>query len=154
PGGIDIAIRFGHGDWPGLESEPLLLSPMVIIAAPSLVAGRDIRSPADLTDLPWLEELGTTEASNWLQSRGVELVQVKRRIQVPGNLLLPGVRDGQGVAVVVRHFAEPDLKSGHLVELFCEESDSGYHIVTRPGVLRPVAKVFVQWLRRQKMLNS
>ena len=151
PGGIDIAIRFGRGDWAGLVSEPLLMSPMAIIAAPSLLAGRDIQSPSDLTNLPWLEELGTTESSNWLKSRGVELVQVKRRVQVPGNLLLDGARDGQGVAVVVRHFAEPDLNSGRLVELFSEESESGYHIVTRPGVLRPVAKVFAQWLRRQRV---
>jgi len=154
PGGVDIAIRYGRGGWPGLNSEPFLISPMVIIAAPELIAGRDIRSPSDLTDLPWLEELGTTEASNWLQSRGVQHGVVKRRIQIPGNLLLSGVRDGQGVAVAIRQFAEPDLKSGRLVELFSEESDSGYHIVTRPGVLRPVAKTFVQWLRRQKAVSN
>ena len=154
PGGIDIAIRYGRGSWPGLDSEPLLVSPMVILAAPSLIAGRDIRTPADLAELTWLEELGTTEASNWLQSRGVERGLVKRRIQVPGNLLLSGVRDGQGVAVVIRHFAEPDLKSGLLVELFSEEQDGGYHIVTRPGVLRPIARTFVQWLRRQKDLGA
>jgi LysR family transcriptional regulator, glycine cleavage system transcriptional activator len=152
PGGIDLAIRYGHGDWPGLTCEPLLISPMVIIAAPSLIAGRVIRTPADLASMTWLEELGTTEASNWLQSRGVEQGRVKRRIQVPGNLLLDGARDGQGVTVVVRDFAEPDLKAGRLVELFSEDSDNGYHIVTRPGVLRPVAKTFVQWLRRQKAM--
>lgn len=150
PGGIDVAIRYGRGNWPGLDSEPLLVSPMAIIAAPSLIAGRNITTPGDLTALPWLEELGTTEVSNWLQSRGVQHGLVKRRIQVPGNLLLSGVRDGQGVAVVIRHFAEPDLQSGHLVELFSEESDSGYHIVTLPGVLRSTAKTFVQWLRQQK----
>ena len=153
PGGIDLAIRYGHGDWPGLTCEPLLISQMVIVAAPSLIAERNIQSPADLTSMTWLEELGTTEASNWLQSRGVEQGQVKRRIQVPGNLLLDGARDGQGVTVVVRDFAEPDLKSGRLVELFGEESDNGYHIVTRPGVLRPVAKTFVHWLRRQKSVD-
>lgn len=153
PGGIDLAIRYGHGNWSGVTSEPLLISPMVIVAAPSLVAGRNIQSPADLTNMTWLEELGTTEASNWLQSRGVEQGQVKRRIQVPGNLLLDGARDGQGVTVVVRDFAEPDLKSGRLVELFGEEPDNGYHIVTRPGVLRPVAKIFVQWLRWQKSVD-
>lgn len=150
PGGIDIAIRYGQGTWPGVVSEPLLLSPMVVIAAPSLIAGRDIQRPEDLTGLPWLEELGTTEASQWLHTHGVKNGTVKRRIQVPGNLLLDGARDGQGVAVAIRKFAEPDLKSGRLIELFCEDFGNGYHIVTRPGVLRPIAKTFVQWLRRQK----
>ncbi|PCJ04399.1 MAG: LysR family transcriptional regulator [Rhodobacteraceae bacterium] len=149
PGGIDLAIRYGQGGWPGLEVEMLLASPMVIVAAPGLLPATGEITPAELANYPWLEELGTTESSNWLESYGVPPSDHSSRIQVPGNLLLDGVRAGQGVVVTVRHFVEDDLKSGRLVELYCEIDNRGYHIVTRPGVLRPAARKFVQWLRRQ-----
>ncbi len=151
PGGVDVALRYGDGNWDGLQSEPLLTSPMVVVAAPELLKGCNITQPSDLAEFPWLEELGTTEGSNWLRSQGVERGIVGARLQMPGNLLLAAARDGQGVAATVRHFIEPDLKAGRLVELFARDDGAGYHIVTRPGTLRPAAKVFVAWLRRQRV---
>ena len=154
PGGIDVAVRYGDGDWPGLESEPLLYSPMVVVAAPSLMGTRTVDSPADLADAPWVEELGTSEATRWLEANGVGPSQARRRMAMPGNMMLDAARNGQGVAVVVRNFVEADLKAGRLVALFTATRSSGYHIVTRPGVLRPAAKAFVTWLRRQKDLTQ
>ncbi|MCF6234423.1 MAG: LysR family transcriptional regulator [Rhodobacteraceae bacterium] len=151
PGGIDLALRYGQGGWPGLEVEMLLPSPMVIVAAPGLLQGKQQIKPENLVDYPWLEELGTNESSRWLDTLGVVHKDHKTRIELPGNLLLDGVRAGQGVVLTVRHFVEADLKSGRLVELFCEDDERGYHIVTSPGVLRPSAKVLIQWLRCQRV---
>ena len=149
PGGVDVALRYGSGDWPDLEATELVQSPMVVVAAPSLLAGRAITAPADLTQLPWLEELGTTEATRWLSDRGHIRGPGTGTTQVPGNLLLDGARDGQGVAVTVRYFVEADLASGRLVCLFEEHDKKGYFTVTRKGPLRPPVKAFVAWLRRQ-----
>lgn len=149
PGGIDVALRHGAGDWRGLVSEPLLESRLAVVVAPSLLKGRTINEPADLVDLPWLEELGLSESSQWLRSKGVREGIVGGRVQMPGNLVVDAVRDGQGVAVLVQRFVEADLRAGRLVALFAE-TPSAYHIVTRPGVLRPPAKAFVNWLRRQR----
>ncbi|WP_170547278.1 LysR family transcriptional regulator [Ruegeria arenilitoris] len=149
PGGVDVAIRYGDGNWPGLESELLLQSPIVIVAAPSLLQGRTSMTPDELSQLPWLEELGTTEATSWLAQHGVEHGPRAGRIMLPGNLVLEGLRAGQGVTVTARHFVEQDLKAGRLVELFCEPGERGYHIVTGDAPLRPAVKVFVAWLRRQ-----
>src|SRR6056297_1364065 len=132
PGGIDIALRYGAGHWPGLESELLFRSPIVAVAAPQLVEGKRIECPADLADLPWLQEFGTNEASDWLRRRGV----VKERA---AGLM----------QVTVREWVRQDIAAGRLRLLFEEDGDSGYHIVTRPGVLRAPAKAFVTWLRRQ-----
>lgn len=148
PGGIDIAIRYGSGEWPGLESELLFSSPIVAVAAPQLVAGVRVNCPDDLADLPWLQEFGTNEASDWLRRRGVVKERVAGLLQVPGNLLLDGLRDGQGVAVTVHDWVRQDIAAGRLRLLFEEDLQSGYHIVTRSGVLRPPAKAFVAWLRR------
>lgn len=149
PGGIDIALRYGTGPWPGLEARLLFASPLVAVAAPALVAGRRIETPADLADLPWLQEYGTNEASDWLRRRGVTRERVAGLVQVPGNLLLDGLRDGYGVAVTVLDWVRQDVAAGRLVQLFREADGAGYHVVTRAGPLRPQARTFNTWLRRQ-----
>ena len=148
--GIDLAIRYGAGDWPGLDSEMLLRSPMVVVAAPSLVGEGALPRAEDLTDLPWLEEFCTSEATRWLAQQGVKLKFGHGLTQVPGNLLLDGARDGQGVAVTVRTFVERDIAAGRLRVIETEDRpEMGYHIVTRPGVMRPVLRDFVRWIRRE-----
>lgn len=148
PGGIDLAIRYGAGQWPGVEAEMLVQSPMVVIAAPDLMKGHSSADLSDLSKLPWLEELGTTEGSGWLRGRGHKEGIVGPTVQMPGNLVLDGVRNGQGIAVTVRVFVEADVAAGRIMILHEEPGDSGYHIVTRPGVLRPAARSFQTWLRR------
>lgn len=71
-------------------------------------------------------------------------------LRVPGNLMVDGARDGQGIAVTVRKFIEHDIDAGRLRVLHEEQSaDTGYHIVTRQGVQRAPLKAFVTWLKRE-----
>ncbi len=149
PGTIDVALRYGAGRWPGLESEPLLLTPMVVVAAPMLIGEEPVESFEALADFPWLLDAGLSEANNWLSGIGKLDKLSKGSIHLPGNLLLDGARDGRGVAVAVRAFVENDLKSGRLRLLFESDERKGYHIVTRPGVQRPALRVFLAWLRKQ-----
>ncbi|WP_170369981.1 LysR family transcriptional regulator [Ruegeria arenilitoris] len=149
PGGVDVAIRYGAGGWPGVRSEMLLKTPMVIVAAPSLLGSRSEWSPADLARLPWLEEVGTTEASTWLAQHGAAMDPGAGRTSLPGNLVLEGVRAGQGVTVTVRHFVERDIVAGRLVELHVAPDARGYHIVTAQTPQRKAVKTFVGWLKRQ-----
>ena len=151
PGGIDIAIRYGAGGWSGVDAQMLLQTPMVIVAAPELLKGKSDWSPAKLAQLPWLEEVGTTEATTWLAGRGAELEPGVGRIVVPGNLVLDGLRAGQGVTVTVRHFVEQDIENGRIVELYAEPDGAGYHIVTAQTPQRQAVKTFVSWLRRQAL---
>lgn len=147
PGGVDMAIRFGHGDWAGLDCETLLNSPLVVVAAPSLVDGLPDTRPETLARLPWLEETGRSEGSAWLDHHGIGPERKGGWVHLPGNLVLDGARDGHGVAITVRAFAEPDLAASRLVML--DESDdktTGYHALTRPGPLRPALRIFRRWL--------
>ena len=47
PGGVDLAIRFGRGDWPGLESELLFKTNFVVVGATRLVGDCGIKKPED-----------------------------------------------------------------------------------------------------------
>ena len=149
PGGVDVAIRYGHGPWDGLEHEMLVRSPMVVVGAPNLVEGLQDTSVEALAPLPWLEEFGTSEGSNWLKSYGIGVARKGPSLQLPGNLVLDAARDGQGLAVTVRCFIEPDLASGRLKLLDqSREEQAGYHLVVRPGVHRPPLKAFLRWIRK------
>jgi LysR family transcriptional regulator, glycine cleavage system transcriptional activator len=148
-GGIDVAIRYGTGDWRGVDSELLLPTTYVLVGAPSLIGVRAIAEPRDILDLPWLQELGTSEMSAWLSDRGVVAPKKENVTHLPGHLVLEGLRNGDGVSVTARALVERELKEGRLRVLFEDAPPGlGYFIVTRPGVQRPPLKAFVAWLRR------
>jgi LysR family glycine cleavage system transcriptional activator len=150
PGGFDLAIRFGTGDWPGHDCESLIPTSFVIVAARSLVGDRRIATPEDIIDLPWLQELGTTEITDWLRSRGVLTRKRGNITHMPGHLVTEALRRGEGVTATARILIEPDLAEGRLVALFEEDRPgTGYWLVTRPGPMRPPLKAFVTWLRRE-----
>ena len=122
---------------------------LVVVAAPQLIGDRVIETPDDLAELPWLLEIGANESSDWLRRRSASRTRAGGVTQVPGNLMLDGVRNGQGVAFTVLEWVRQDIADGRLVELSRDREDGGYYIVTRPGIQRHAAKTFVKWLRRQ-----
>lgn len=150
PGGMDLAIRYGAGDWTGVDSQLLLPTHFIVVAAPALVGDRQIAEPKDLSHLPWLLETGNDEAADWLSRHGVTGRLSRGATRLPGDLMLAGARAGHGVAATRRALVEGDIASGGLLALFEEKDlDAGYYIVTRPGVLRPSVRTFLSWLRRQ-----
>ncbi len=149
PGGIDLAIRYQDRRRPVEEAEVLLLADMVVVGTPGLCAGRAVSEPADLLDLPWLQELGTDEVADWLQRHGVTAERVPPISHMPGNLIMEAVRRGDGITYTARPFVAAELRTGRLVELFAEPAFGAYFIKTAPGVLRRPVKTFLRWLRQQ-----
>ena len=69
---------------------------------------------------------------------------------MPGNLLLDGLRAGQGVVATTRTFIAAEVERGEIVVLFEDDSRGfGYFLLHRPEPLRPSAKAFARWLLRQ-----
>ncbi len=149
PGGIELAIRYRDKRKLDTHVTPVLVSDMVIIAAPSLIGTRDINNPAMLTDMPWLQELGTNEVADWFRYRGVKLERPLMITQMPGSLIMQAVRRGDGVTYTARAFFEAEIQSGQMKMLFSEPAFGTYYIATSPGPLRPSVKVFVNWLKQQ-----
>lgn len=149
-GGIDVAIRHGSGEWDGLTSELLVDTAIAIVASPDLVGeGTGLTDPKDLTGYPWLQELGTSEASTFLKRHGADLDVSRGITSMPGNMMLDAARNGQGVAVIARAFVEADVQAGRLRLLHEDTRFRGYYIVYRADRLRPAARAFVTWLRKQ-----
>jgi LysR family glycine cleavage system transcriptional activator len=146
PGGIDVAIRYRDRRRPHPNVEPVLISDMIVIGTPSLVGGRDLRDPASLTGLPWLQELGTNEAAEWFTYHGVVPEQPLTVNHMPGNLIMDAVRRGDGITYTARAFFRDDLEVGKVVELFSEPSFGVYYVETLPRPMRPAVRTFLDWL--------
>ena len=152
PGGIDVAIRYHDRRMPRKEEDAVLVTDMIVIGAPSLVAGRDLSDPVSLTKLPWLQELGTNEAADWFTYHGVVPAEPLTINHMPGNLIMTAVRRGDGITYSARAFFEDDLSAGRMVELYSEPLFGVYYIQTQGEYQRPEAKVFVKWLKSQSQI--
>jgi LysR family glycine cleavage system transcriptional activator len=119
----------------------------VVVVAPSLVGNKPAADMAALARFPWMQELGTNEATAFLQARG--LTQSAGITSLPGNMMIDAARDGQGIAVTARAIVDADIAAGRLLLLFEDDKDTGYYVVTPKGILRPAAQAFVRWAVRQ-----
>jgi LysR family glycine cleavage system transcriptional activator len=149
PGGIDVAIRYRDRHRLDKEVTPVLVSDMILIGTPSLLGGRRFDAPESLMDLPWLQELGTNEAADWMAGHGVKLNRPLMINHMPGNLIMEAVRRGDGITYTARAFFRDDLRSGKVVELFSDSANGIYHIEIAPGALRPSVKTFATWLKEK-----
>lgn len=149
PGGVDLAIRFGHGDWPGMDSELFIETNFAVVGASCLIGDRKVENPEDLLDFPWLQEYGTNELTIWMERQGVVPRGKLNITHLPGYMVLEGVRRGDGISATAKTFLEADIASGNMKVLFEEGvyPGTGYHLVTRPGVKRPPLKALLGWLR-------
>lgn len=149
PGRMDLAIRYKDRRKLDTPVTPVLVSDMVVVAAPSLLAGRELPDPAMLLDMPWLQELGTNEVAEWFGYRGIPLDRPLMITQMPGNLIMQAVRRGDGVTYTARAFFEEEIQSGQMKVLFSDHVVGVYYIETSPGPQRPAVETFVGWLKQQ-----
>jgi len=147
PGGIDLAIRYRSSNTLEQEIEPLLVSDMVVVGKRSLIGGNETSKPTDLLELPWLQELGTTEVSDWFKRNGIVKVELLKITQMPGNLIMSALRQGDGISYTARAFFKEEIGAGEMVVLDSESASGSYVIETGAEVMRPAVKSFVNWLK-------
>jgi LysR family glycine cleavage system transcriptional activator len=148
PGGIDAALRYCDGNQPDLEAHLIVASPIVVVAAPELVGDGPVTRET-LNRMPWVQELGTNEATDYLASQGVGQDARVGLTSLPGNMVIEAARTGQAAAVVARAIVLPEINSGRLRVLHQDTQGKGYYLVTRPGPQRDALRVFSRWIRRQ-----
>lgn len=148
--GVDIAVRYGDGNWPGLEVELLTDGEFVVVAHPDLVQGRQVNSLSDLVDLPWVMEDHMMERRRIVEKEGIDLSNVALTIMQTNGLVMSAVAAGLGVSVQPKSLVDAQITAGTVVSLYqFKQSDLGYYIVTRPGGLTENAEIFRKWLRQK-----
>jgi LysR family glycine cleavage system transcriptional activator len=146
PGGPDVAIRYRDKRRPIADVPTVLVTDMIIIGAPELVADRPFNTPDSLVDLPWLQELGTNEVADWLRYHGIVPNSPMNITHMPGNLIMNAVRRGDGITYSARAFFQDDIAAGRIVVLFSEPTFGLYYVETQSSPNRPAVRTFVDWL--------
>ncbi len=122
----DIVIRFGAGDWPEIRKIPLFQEQVFPVCAPDLLYVRDLTpedvTPDDLLDLPLIVqdhgEHGWLSWSDWFDAFDLSQPDLPDPHPVPSyHFVLQAATQGEGVALVWQHLAEPYLSNGWLLEL-------------------------------------
>ena len=146
--GLDLAIRFGDGKWPGVTAEYLTSAHYIIVGAPELLGGRKELTKAEMSAMPWVIEQDWPEAMAWLRGFGLK-PDVMQITYIPTEeLALSAARQGYGLHVESAALVEEDLQYGDLIALGELKDDSlAYYLVTRPGPQKPELKTFVKWLK-------
>lgn len=137
-GGIDAAIRYGRGGWPGVRAERLAGELVFAVCAPDYQERMALTVPADLARCVLLRNIWQPWEP-WLRAAGAALPEpTSGPTYSDAGLLLEAAAAGEGVALARGLLAQADLRSGRLIRLFDTEipSPSAYFLV-RPGSSRP-----------------
>lgn len=154
---IDIAIRLGRGEYPGLDVVHLMDDYVFPVCAPALLKGpHPLDSPSDLKHHVLLHDtaLASEEESpswrNWLRKAGVADVDPARG---PGYsdtaMAIQAAIAGHGVALGRRALVAEDLAAGHLVRPFQAEFRNrfSYYLVCAKGMAeQPKQRALRDWL--------
>ncbi|MBO9474322.1 LysR family transcriptional regulator [Shimia sp. R10_1] len=145
--GFDMAIRFGNGEWPGLESTPLTSGEFWVVAAPNFLEGRHPTSLPELQQDPWLLDAQMLELRRVIEETGFDLSAVNLNVLDSNELIISATLAGLGVSVHPRSIVERDVTAGTLIHI-CSlpRADLGYHIVTLPGRDSANLRTFRKWL--------
>ncbi|MEO3427578.1 LysR family transcriptional regulator [Pelagibius sp. CAU 1746] len=145
-GRFDMAIRYGEGNWPGLDSVHLASAEYTVVARPEVARAHAVRDIADLRKLSWLFESGRQEHRLWADARGIDFDAEHYRHYPTNSLVLSALRAGQGVSLQARALIQRDLDAGILTEMYSEPRGAlGYYVVTH-SMPRPLARTFIAWL--------
>lgn len=153
--GIDVAIRFGRGHYPGCRVDKLMSAEIVPLCSPVLLEREDkpLRTPADLEHHVLLHDgtpyEGRPSWDTWLSDVGVDTVETQRGVHFNSlQLALAAAIDGQGVALGIKQIAADDIEAGRLVVPFQDklEVDRAYYIISHEAAANDAAVVaFRNW---------
>lgn len=147
--GIDLAIRMGRGDWPGLDAVCLVREQLVPVAAPSLAAA--IRTPRDLSRQTLLHVANVADDwESWCDLAGVILDERDSGPRFDNiQMALEAAAQGLGIAIGRLPVIDADLAAGRLVAVLPppRSCTTGYWLVTMPeSLVRPEVAAFRAWI--------
>lgn len=147
---IDMAIRWGRGDWTDLEIEPLLPCPAFVTAGAAIARQvEDDGLDAVLAHVPLLHDRDGSDAwRDWFDAAGRAYPATPNDLVIPDpNVRVQAVIDGQGLALNDDLVAD-DLAAGHLARISpVALDDYGYFLAYPKGALvRPGLRALRDWL--------
>jgi LysR family transcriptional regulator, glycine cleavage system transcriptional activator len=150
--GVDLAIRYGKGDYPGLETRFLMEESLVIVCHQSLVGDRKI-TKADLACLPWLIDESIDMHGSWLEFQnvlGIKIPDTAVKLSVTeASAQVEAVLAGRGMSLVRQSLVADMLASGLLIRPldFSMPAEFHYYLVAPEAKFRTEkVRAFVSWI--------
>lgn len=117
---IDLAVRYGFGHWPGVESELLFHDAFFAVCSPRIPGGVPKR-PRDLSRYTLLRA-EDEYWEPWFRAVGLDWSEPERGPMFnDSSHLMQAAADGQGIALGRRSLIANDLRNGVLVKPFTAE---------------------------------
>ena len=149
---VDVALRYGEGQWPDVSAECIMDLETVPVAAPSLVRRLKLGAPADVARAP-LIRVAPFGASwtDWATMAGLDAARFERRkgVQVDGmGAALRAAAHGLGVALAFDPVIDSEIRSGALVRVGPGVKSRGQiWLVCRPRERNlPAIRALRRWL--------
>jgi LysR family glycine cleavage system transcriptional activator len=148
---VDLAVRHGDGNWPGLDVVRLSTEELFPVLAPKLLEGVDrIRKPADLLKFPLLHFQDRENWPKWLEAVGIANADIPQGLVLnSASMVIDAAIDGRGVALARTTLAAWDLLNGRLVRPFVESltlSRTYWIVCPKAASKLPKIAAFRDWL--------
>ncbi|MBU9214849.1 LysR family transcriptional regulator [Burkholderia gladioli] len=147
--GLDCAIRFGDGNWPGTRAQKLFDAPLSLLCAPDIA--QRLRMPADLVGETLLRSYRADDWMNWFAKAGLAPMPARGAVFDSSRLMVEAATQGAGVALAPASMFARDLATGRLVRPFDIEVQAGsYWLIQQKGKpATPAMQLFNQWIVKQ-----
>jgi len=151
---IDLGIRYGHGQYPGLAVEKLAEDAWIVVAAPALKARRRWRTPRDLSGQLLLQDDSPDAWARWFAHHGAPLRAARYTELEDSSMLVEAALSGQGVALARHCLVRDELANGRLVNAFPHlpllPTGLAYYLAApRENLRRPAVRAFWDWVKRE-----
>jgi LysR family glycine cleavage system transcriptional activator len=152
---IDVGIRYGLGQYPGLYREKLADDAWIAVAAPSLLARLRIRAPGELAGKALLYDDHVDAWARWFAAQSIAPPANCRYTQLTDSgMLVEAALRGQGIALARWSVAVDDLGIGRLARVFPKVAPLGvglaYYLVgPRENFKRREVAAFRTWIRAE-----
>src|SRR4051812_3981651 len=150
---VDLAVRYGRGNWPGLRANWLMAEDIFPVCSPSLLkSDKPLRCPEDLAHHTLLHATVSREDWQlWLTAAGLPVSLATRRgLSFDQSFMaIQAAVEGLGVALGRTRFVEADIEAGRLVVPFdmVLPADAGFYIVAPEATAdSPKIALFRDWL--------
>ncbi len=148
---VDLAVRHGDGNWPGLDVVRLCSEQVFAVCSPKLLSGRHrISKPTDLLKFPLLHLDDRKVWSKWFETAGVVDAEVLHGpVLNRASMVIDAAVDGQGVALARTTLAAWDLINGRLVRPFdvsLRVSKTYWIVCPKATAMLPKITTFRDWL--------
>lgn len=152
--GVDLAIRYGTGNWPDTESQLLFRESIFPVCSPDLVAPKGpLGGPADLAKVTVLHGHVPADWQAWWRAAGLDDLELRRGPYFnDAAALIQAAIDGTGVALGRKALVDLDIAAGRLVKPFgpAVRSQFSYFLVRPAGRPPPRHLTAVEdWLLAQ-----